>query len=228
MLTTIQAVFVFALFVVPGFLLRSGYVRTRAHGLAERDLYALARAVVGSAFLIAIMWWWNGSNIVNWFHAGTVRSHENAIYAHVAALLILPYPIGLLAGSLAGLALQILQRIREFFDRPNAQPNNAGRRLFKALDQSGLLSAPTVWDNMWNERFKDQAAPYVRVGLKSGREIVGTFGEGSWVGLSPEPRQLYLSKEYRPDIAGGWEPVPDTKGVFVDASEIEFISFAAV
>src|SRR5919198_3323516 len=53
---TFQAHVVFALFVVPGFLLRAGYLKSRAHGAARVDLYALdpwgARAASADGLLL--------------------------------------------------------------------------------------------------------------------------------------------------------------------------------
>ncbi len=224
--STLQALLVFALFIVPGFLLRTAYVRTRAHGAASTALYALAEAVVASAFLIAALWWWQGEDIVEWARDGKLADHSTELYAHALVLLLAPYPLGLMAGWVMTTWLGGLQRTREFFEGSETQPNNGGERVFALLDRSGLLNPPTIWDYVWNVQLREEQSVSVRIGMKSGAEIVGEFGPGSWVGLSPEPRQLYLSREYRPDDHGGWQAVPRSKGVFIDAAEVEFLAFA--
>lgn len=219
---TLHAILLFAFFVVPGFLLRSGYLRTRAHGSVEADLYALAEAVVGSLFLLAIAWWIGGSDVVAWAEAHQLAEHRDAAYRLGLTLLLAPYPLGLAIGWLVNGGLELLERWRT----ARATPGSKVEGFFKVLDASALLEAPTVWDQTWNAVSPRRL--YVRIGTKSGQEIVGAFDTGSWVGLSPEPRQVFLSKVYREKETGShqWEEVPKTKGVFVDAAEVEFIEFA--
>jgi hypothetical protein len=94
------------------------------------------------------------------------------------------------------------------------------------IDKIGLFGGPTVWDAIWAPFLSRRT--YVRIRTKTGQEIVGAFESGSWVGLSPEPRQLFLSTLYREEPPGShkWKSVDRTKGVFIDASEIESIEFA--
>jgi hypothetical protein len=221
--STLQSLLVFALFIVPGFLLRAGYVRTRARGAADTALYAVAEAVVASSFLIAALWWWDGKTIVDWARNHQLAEHSTNLYEHALVLLLIPYPIGSMVGLVMTSLVEKLRNLRVTYGERKV----VGAPL-RFLDDSGVFSAPTAWDNVWNERLRDEGVVMVRASTKTGEEVVGQFGPGSWVGLSPEPRQVYLSQEYRPDGAGGWDLVPNTKGVFIDAEEVEFLGFADV
>jgi hypothetical protein len=185
-------------------------------------LYALAEALVGSLFLLAIAWWFGGKSVFEWSEAGTLDQHLDTVYRFSFVLLFAPYLLGLIAGWLVNDLFARLERLRE----TKSHPNSKVERFFGVLDASSLLEAPTVWDQTWNQFLSRRV--YVRVGTKSGQEIVGAFEYGSWVGLSPEPRQLFLSTVYRENPPGShnWEPVPRTKGVLIDAIEVEFIEFA--
>lgn len=219
---TLQALILFAAFIVPGFLLQRGYVRARVHGPAETDLHGVAAAVVWSLVVLAVAWWFGGESVVRWIHAGTLDQHLRHTYWLCLALLLIPYPVGLLGGVLTYQGARAAMRVRG----RKAEPGTMWDVLFAGLDALGFFGAPTVWDGVW-DRFLPRRT-YLRVRTKSGQEIVGAFEYGSWVGLSPEPRQLFISTVYREDPPGShtWKPVPRLEGVFIDAAEIETIEFA--
>lgn len=217
--STIHALLGFVAFVVPGFLFRSGYVRTRARHTIDVDLYAIAEAVVGSLFILAAAWWWRGEDVLAWVQAGTLANHRQQTYWFLLALLLVPYPAGLVAGW----ARTAFSRVVESFRPPDG---DASRRseFFYFLDSSGILTLPTVWDQAWNQVGR-LGALLVRVRTTSGKETVGTIEPGSWVGLSGEPRDVYLRRVYREDGSGDWEPIPRTEGVLFSASSVESVEF---
>jgi len=154
-------------------------------------------------FLLAIAWWFGGKSVFQWSEAGTLDEHLGAVYRLAAVLLLAPYPLGLAGGWLVYGAFNRLERIRD----EKSLPGSKVEKLFRVLDASSLLEAPTIWDQTWNQFLSRRV--YVRVGLRSGQEIVGAFEYGSFVGLSPEPRQIFLSTVYREDPPGShkWQPV---------------------
>lgn len=209
----------FAVFIVPGFLLRRGYVRTRARGSIEVDLYGLAEAVVGSLFILALVWWWKGSAVFGWAVQGELAEHQTQAYEFLLALLLLPFPLGLALGWIVMGALRLINRVRP-------EPGSRSRlaRFFYLLDIGGILTLPTVWDQAWND-IRRLGAALARVRTTTGNEVVGTVERGAWIGLSPEPRDVYLRRVYRETAEGRWEPVPDTEGVLFNAAAIESIEF---
>jgi hypothetical protein len=197
-------------------------VRARAHGAVETDLHALAGAIVGSLVVLAVAWLFRGQTFDHWIEGGRLDRHLGTTYEFALGLLLLPYPIGVICGAIVGKLTQELGMLRE--DR--GQPGTKIGWCFGILDLCGFLGAPTVWDGIWGQFWSRRI--YVRVRTKTGQEIVGAFESGSWVGLSPEPPQLFLSTVYREEPPGShnWQPVPRTKGVFIDGTEIESIEFA--
>ena len=214
---TFQALVVFALFVVPGFLLRAGYLKSRAHGAAQVDLYALAEAVVASLFVLAAASWWRGEDVLLWTTHGELESHRQTVYFFALTMLVAPFFVGLALGWLIDGVLAGVKSLR-------STPEGKTRGAFSLLDASGLLQLPTVWDQAWSDLIGTSPL-FVKIRTSSGHEIVGSFDSDSWVGLSPAPRQLYLSNVYRKNGSGTWAKVPGTKGVLVDASQLELLEF---
>lgn len=205
---TLNALLLFSVFIVPGFLLQRGYLRARAHGVAQADLHALAAAIVWSLVVLAVAWWCGGQSVLGWLEAGTVNQHLKQTYGLALGLLLAPYPIGLVAGVISTALAQKMEVIRE----ERAEPGTKWARCLWVLDSFGFFGAPTVWDGVWGQFWTRRI--YVRVRTKTGQDIVGAFEKGSWVGLSPEPAQLFLSTVYREEPAGShnWKPVPRTIG----------------
>jgi Family of unknown function (DUF6338) len=208
--------------IVPGFLLRAAFIRSRAHGAPTTDLYALAEAVVASLFVLAIAWWWRGEDLVTWADTKTLRDHRTSEYYFLAALLLVPYPAGLSLGwGLNGLALAW----RKSRDKLVVDENWA-YKLYRLIDKSGLVDGPTLWDDIWEEMNASVGSYYVRIRMKSGQEIVGGFDKGSWASMSPHPRELYLGKVYKHDaVTNAWKEVPNTLGVLIDATDVESIEY---
>lgn|GEM_PF-5881715 len=182
--TTVQALLAFAVFIVPGFLLRTGYTRTRAKGSIEADLYALAEAVVGSLFLLAIAWWWKGADVFHWLREGSLSdpNHERSTYYFLLALLLVPYPLGLALGWMASAGLNYLAALRRKHVGLKAQ------KVFQLIDQSGIFHPPTVWDQLWNQLGGTDSAYLARVRMRSGVEIVATFRQA--LGLASRPNRM--------------------------------------
>jgi hypothetical protein len=209
--------------IVPGFLLRAALIRARAHAAPTTDLYALAEAVVASLFVLAIGWWWRGQDLVTWADAHALKDHRAEEYRFLATILFVTYPAGLVLGwGLNGVAL-LWRKGRERF----VSGNNRAYRLWRTIDKSGLTDGPSLWDDIWEERnASGHTDYYVRVTLKSGHEIVGAFDSNSWVALSPNPREVYLSKVYERDPdKGTWQEVPKTLGVLIDGADIESVEY---
>jgi hypothetical protein len=210
---------VFAAFIVPGFLFLTAYSKTRARGSVEADLYRIAEAIVWSLLILAVAWWWKGREVLGWAAAGTLTEHEDQAYKFLLALLLVPYPLGLVSGWVVTWGLGKFERLR-----PAEGSTSRRAEFFYLLEKGGVLQLPTVWDQAWNQVGR-LGGLLVRVRSTSGNDLVGTIEPGAWIGISPEPRDVYLRRVYREDGQGSWEPVPNTEGVVVNASAIESVEF---
>jgi Family of unknown function (DUF6338) len=217
--TTLQTLLAFASFIVPGFLLRAGYVRSRVRGKATADLHVLAEAVVGSLAVLGVAWWWHGRDVVTWAQQGTLLQHEAEVYWFFAALLFVPYPAGLIAGwAVNGLA-NLYNSLR-----PQSDAGRLHKYLFHLLDTGGVFTSPTVWDQVWAQVTRRRGIVLVRIRTKTGGEAIGTFEWGGVVGLSPDPFDVYLRRVYRL-VDGFWEPVANSEGILIRDEAIESVEF---
>lgn len=205
-----QSALVFALFVVPGFLLIRGYARGRTHAVPPLGLYALAEAIVASLLLLMIAWWpLHLGDIIRWADDGTLlATHEAALFWFTASMVLAPYP----AGRVGGVIMEAIG------SRPASKVN-------KLMTRCDLLGPPTVWDSAWTQ-MKDQGRAWAIIRTIGGDEIVGVFAADSRVGTSPLERQIYLEQEYG-ETADGFGIISD-EGVYVDESSIESIHFKRI
>lgn len=67
---------------------------------------------------------------------------------------------------------------------------------------------------------------WVLVHLKSGKMIGGLFGKESFASSFPNSQDLYLEAVWKIDNKGLFkEEVPQTRGLLINSSEIEFLEF---
>lgn len=128
--TSLEAALVFAVLIVPGLLLISGYNRTRAHSLPRRDLYVLAQAVVVSLAWVPALWLLGGRSVLDWGEAKTLRDHDGEVIGLVLVNLAIPLMVGLVAGRAIdwiGGADAVGQRDR--LDRDLRAPDGLGCRM---------------------------------------------------------------------------------------------------
>lgn len=216
----LQTLLAFAAFVVPGFLLRAGYVRSVARSKAQADLHVLAEAVVGSLLVLAVAWWWRGHDVLNWVQTGTLSHHERKAYWFFAVLLITPYFVG----TVLGWGVNILRSQVERRRPPVTKDwRSLHRRVYFYLDSAAIFALPTIWDQAWDALIA-RAPLIVRVRTTTGNEVVGSYSFGAWVGLSPDPYDLYLRHVYR-EKDGEWEPIPNSEGILFRESAIESVEF---
>jgi hypothetical protein len=218
--SAIQTLLAFAAFVVPGFLLRAGYVRSRAVSANAPSLYVLAEAVVGSLAVLAAAWWWRGEDALGWIQTGTLYQHKDKAYWFFLALLTAPYPAGVLAGW-------VVNTLSNVYDSLRLSDGSEGFRhkLFYWLEVGGVFNAPTLWDDIWDDLGRKPPLLMLRVTTPTGREVVGAVRWGTWADNSPKPRELFLEAVYRQDNQGGWERIPGHEGMFFHESSIESIEF---
>jgi hypothetical protein len=217
---TVGTILVVLLFVVPGYLLRSGYLRSRARTSPEIDMYGFAEAIVGSLFVIAALWFWRGSDVLGWTEAHTLSKHEGRAFWFFVVLFAAPFWVGLLSGW-------AVDAITLWLESKRREAKGWRARGFAFLQHSGLIRHPTVWDDAWL-RARAEKRIWVRIFTVSGDQIIGIFADESRVGTSPTPRQVYLEYVEHLREDGSMAPVPGGKGIYIDAQHIAAVEFAAI
>jgi hypothetical protein len=217
--SALQTLLAFAAFVVPGFLLRAGYVRSRAVSANHPALYVLAEAVTGSLAVLAVAWWWRGEEVLGWVQAGTLYKNREDAYSFFAVLLAMPYPTGVMAGWLVNTLSNVYDSLR-----PGEDTRGFRHRLFYWLEVGGVFNGPTLWDDVWEDVGR-RAPLLIKVTTTAGREVAGVIEFGTWAANSPQPRELFLRHVYSQDSNGDWQVVPNSEGMFFHESAIESLEF---
>lgn len=214
-----MAVAVFILAIAPGFLAVRGYSRRRYRSLPDRDLYALAQAIVISAIWLSGVWLLLlllGDPIERWGimpSSSVVRQEHRADIVLVGLLvMLLPYGIGMTAAAVV--------------DKLEGTKSDA---IWKWVRRTGLVRPPTAWDRAWLRFIRQQGSGQVIVRLKSGLVVRGGYGRHSSADLSPSPHQLFLESGYAYTEGDDGETVEveavGRAGIFIEGSEIVAIYF---
>jgi hypothetical protein len=236
--STIAALLIFAAGIAPGFLLLRGYQRARTYTDPPLTLYAIAQAIVLSACILLVAFPLVGWIVLGWAEHGTLLEgfHPWVLWGCLILLLVLPYLMGLFAGRLVDVLIA-----RE---EPDLPPRVAGRRFERlmswgrkrlrqaqwdeTLDWLGLSGPGTVWDRVWTQTVGTGEPVIVEIDLDADETVTGVFGEQSFVTTSPEPRQIFLEREYEEaDVEEGrvLQERERSKGVFIDATAVRSIRF---
>ena len=205
---SLEAVAAFAVVIVPGLLLASGYNRTRAHSVPTIDLYALARAVTLSLGWLPVVWLLGGSKVLDWATEATIPNHQPALLGIVVGNLAAALVSGLLAG----------RAVDKIGDHPES-------RLNRALAWTGAFEHPTAWDYAWS-RVSDAAWAAVEVSTIDGQTYNVLFDEGSKVGLSPNPREAFFDTEF--SLVDDTVEVQEHEGIFIEAGQVLTVRFLHV
>ncbi len=205
----------FALLIVPGFVFLSGFSAARARGTPERDLYALAQAVVVSLLWLVALYliqWALLSNLAeDW---GLLPLDEDVIddnRARTAAaglLTLLAAPFGL--GALWG---RILNRWKkgDKLDKP------------EAWEAAWSSSRRHVWEHE-RTRKRDPTVAVTAV-LKNGERIVGDSERDVDVDYAPAQRRDVFLRRARHLTADGRQIRYSPIGAYVAGSEIAAVFF---
>jgi Family of unknown function (DUF6338) len=224
----LEAAIVFALLIAPGFLMVRGYGHRRYRTVPERDIYAVAEAVVASAIWVALVWLLLllfGDPVRDWglipLDTETLEEHRLQALVLTLAVIVLPYGVG---AAFAAIVDSLERESTLFF--------GLGRRL-------GFLRNPTAWDRAWLA-FDREGPGEVRVRLKDGSLVRGSWGRGAQADLSPSPtHHLLLAQGYLEEAGPSRSSVePETatsadvviradgrEGVFIQGEEISAVFF---
>jgi hypothetical protein len=168
--SSLEAAIVFALVIAPGFLLVRGYARRRTRSIPERDLYALAQAVIASIVWLGVAFFILQAWLDDWGliprNDAILEKNQTAVTLSLLGIVLLPYPLGWLAalvGELASGAVStwlegragalppdpaygLLKKTRGALRR---LPKRIGNSVAGEVERSGLVTPPTASDKAW-------------------------------------------------------------------------------
>lgn len=203
--TTYEAVLIFGIVFVPGFLFLEFGRRSVPHtreSLQIRDfLWMLASGA--TIHLLSLIVPLGMPKIINWYTDQELGSHLSylGIWAFLVILLL---PI--VAGMLSGWIL--------------ARP-----RIDQFLGHFGLgfvERMPSAWDFVFWRR----QGGWMKVYLEDEPPVAGFFGEGSSVSARPSRRDLFLEQAWNLDDKGNFrDPVSDNIGMWIAHDQIRRLEF---
>jgi len=200
--TSVEAVVVLALFILPGFIAAVAY-----------DRNAPRREVSDFRFLLQVAFWgalvhlvalpWTGGYFLQALREPNALLAVTTIPDLVRAgfvLLVLPAAAGAAAGSL--------------LSQPRIQ------RALRMIGMSAVDLMPTAWDSAFKPGGK---GAWLYVYIRDLKEpIIGEYGPDSVAGVSPSEHDLFLERRYQ--IKDG-KLVPDADSAGVWIAEAQFIEF---
>jgi hypothetical protein len=221
-----QAVLVFVIGVVPGFIALSGYRFGRAVPAPAEGLVAVAQVITLSLVIALVAWPLGGKVVYAHATAGTaLTTHQDATFRLAVGILAGAGIVGFAAGQLIDHAADHVRSALARNDAPGMR-----RTILEAVGVRLLTDGPTTWDRSWREirrhAAKHAGYVYIEVKTKSGNTIVGAIGSASRVALSPQPRDMYIEQVLRPGSDGVLRPTMDGLGMFVVGSEVESVEWA--
>lgn len=205
---TFEAGVLFSVLIAPGFLLVRGYAQRRTRVGPDRDLYALAQAIVGSLFLLGVVWLgltlFGQDDLLRALRNGQVEGRETTVFWMVVGLLAVPYPLGWVAG--------------EIMDRIGKKPNSP---LGSRLRWTKLFDPPTSWDAIWLKVAEHRWA-LISVEFRDGTSVIGMLAQHSKVDLAPEKnRRVFFEEEYR--YVNGIAQKVNGRGIWIQTDDAAFI-----
>lgn len=203
---TVEAVIIFTVLIVPGYLLNQGIAQGRDADIGRPDLHVLARALIASMIWLVLTWWWATEDMIRWVSEDRTDGHTVfAITWHAAVLVVLPY----LVGRLLGEAVERRWRLGS---------------LLRALGIASTRGTP--WDFAW-QRVSEQTTPtIVIITLEDGSKVAGQFASNSLATVSPQEPEVYLEQAYElKEDGSAAELVVYDQGVHVAGARIAAIAF---
>lgn len=90
---------------------------------------------------------------------------------------------------------------------------------------TSMHPAPTAWDFA----FEGAGGAFLRMKLKNGTFVGGTFGEGSFASSYPEPPSVFLERAWHLDEEGRFvEPLDGSRGLYIGLDDVESVEWLEV
>lgn len=204
--STIQALMIFALVLVPGFLFMIPFRRSVSN-LEHSDLRFLLATIPAGALTHVLVFLWTVRLLKIYLDDPhyLLRTSTAAELVSWAFLTIFLLPISL------GTGLGLVVNLRAV--------NNALERI--GYGYINLL--PSAWEYVFDKR----EGYYVRIHLKDGGGLLGgVYSIDSFAADPPQPSDIYIEQVWLLDDEGNFlQPLPTTRGAWVSQESIAYIEF---
>lgn len=231
MIGTVEALGVFLLAVLPGFVARRAFEYGRPPFRSRGALQELGVMVAWSLLGWVVLYLWRGEELLPQVLDGLAGVAERI--DAFAELVILAIAIGLALGLLARLATAGV-RAYASRDEPGSLVSQvrsrgawetvwarAGRGLGHALEARSL--PPQAWDRLFTRLANERKPVLCRVRLGDGEEILGVLARDGFADWKEDGGDLLLFPEVI-SREGRLRPVPGSRGVFVPRDQIAVLS----
>jgi uncharacterized protein DUF6338 len=208
--TTLTALLIVLLAIVPGFIATTMWGRSRTWRGHASDFRTMLLSVAISGVIHVI----SAPLTILWIipARGDLLKHSYRA-AGWAALVVLVVP------TVLGIAAA---RFTDWFQKPMLKATDIRslgifRRIWATIVRGGIT--PSIWDWVFEAEPPDER--YLVVTFTDGTRIGGVFEAGSYALTSPETHGLFLTREWVLDANGNFvSEIPDSEGVMVEASEV--------
>lgn len=206
--STVQALLIFALVLVPGFLFMAA-LRRSVSNLDRSDLRLLLGTIPAGLLCHLCVFPWT-ARLLRVYLDNPKQLLEESLPSEIAAwaavtVFVLPIGLG------AGLAWIIKRpRVNRFLER---------------FGYGYINLLPSAWEYI----FDKQEGYYVRIHLKSDGVIIGgIYSTDSFAADPPRPSDIYIEEVWYLDADGNFtQPLPTTRGAWVSQEAISYVEFFA-
>jgi hypothetical protein len=232
MIGSVEALGVFLLAVLPGFIALGASAAGRAPRRVRGPLGELGTAMTVSLVGWSVLYLWRGDVLLPVVLGGSGHSVSERLDAF-AELVGLALAIGVGLG--VGLRVLVaLRRIYVFRDMPDSLIgavrksgirsglwNRLVVRLAHELNDRALPSA--AWDRLLSRLDNRHETVLCRVATRLGDEVFGIVAQDGFMDWKADGCDLLLVPELIREHNGALVPVPGSKGVFIPGSEIAHV-----
>lgn len=231
MIGTIEALGVFLLAILPGFL------GLRVYGFGKPPLRLRgALGELGATVLFSAVGWtalylWRGNDLLPIVldDAGQTTAQRLDAFAELAGLsIVLGVGLGVVVRAItAGLRVLVVQWLQPKDERASGRPLSRAWAAAKARVSREMRSRTlpdAAWDRLMT-RLANRGRPVIlKVTTRSGGEVLGVFAGSGYADWAADGRGLLLDVEVVRDDAGRLRPIATSEGVFVPGDEISIVS----
>lgn len=233
MIGTIEALGVFLLAILPGFLALRIHNWSRPPLRPRGTLGELGVTVAFSAVAWTVLYLWRGQELLPTVLGEPTHTTSDRLDAF-AELAALSFAIGVAVGLVtrvssfairAGLLRRLRREGQPGSSRPNLRPRaliaQARRRFWREVHARTLPAY--AWDRLLSRLVEGEEAVLCRVNTRSGAQIFGVLADG-WLDYEVDGRGVYFDLELAEDEAGQLRTVTSSRGLYIPGDEISVMS----
>jgi len=196
-ITTFDAVFYTAIFILPGFIIKT-IINVLNPPKKEKDATLFLSYLTYSLVNLALCSW-------AYVLVSPLSDSECTLHLYWLALL----GITIVGSIVASIIIGFLKYHRVMYKL-------AQKFSFNVIDPT-----PTAWD-FW---FHKTEPSFVVVTLKDGSQIHGWFGSNSFASSDEQERDLFIEKIYHKLDDGSMKTIPESCGIYISKDIVKFIEF---